>query len=374
MNADPATLRRSGRRLVHDASCALRLGALVVFAACPPHPLAAAEPATSNRPPRLVVAVLPFENATGDAALDDWRRALPTLMRSCLGSAEFLSLPGWKKIEPSLTHAGWTDAKALEPEVARQVAHDLKAGFAVWGSFQRQTNGWALEVSLLRTDRSASTEEIRLVEPNPVKLADSIARRLAAQWDRALADDTMERWRMVVTQNDTAAGKLAHALALELREAPPTEQEQAWREVIGADPRCGMAYSALIDLLTDAGQDAEISNLVEQHVRLQPRSCAAHAANGYRLLIVDDQAGAEAEMREALRLHPSCSKAVRVMFKLLANSGRWAELVAILKPAHASQPNAESIRIFLSLTRNPSGSFWRTRWRRLAITTAPGIC
>jgi hypothetical protein len=107
------------------------------------HASAATNAAVSNRPPRLVLVVLPFENATGNGALDDWQQTLPALVRSCLGSAEGVRVPGWKKLEPSLTGVGWADTKAVDPEWARQVARDLKAGFALWGSFQLQTNGWA---------------------------------------------------------------------------------------------------------------------------------------------------------------------------------------------------------------------------------------
>ena len=318
---------------------------------------AAADGASSNPPPRLVVAVLPFENATGDTACNDWRLAFPALVRSCLGGADSMSLPGGKKLQPVLERSDWTDAKAVDATLARQVARELKAGFAVWGSFQRRTNGWVLEVRVLRTDSDVPPENIRPVAPSPVKLAEPLARRLAALWDRPLAGDAMERWRMLATQNDAAAAKLAHALALESHEAPAAEQEQAWREVLAADPRCGMTYSALIDLLTGTGQDAEINKLVQQHVRLQPRSCAAHAANGLRLLVEKDEAGAEAELREALRLHPSCSNAVRTMFKLLANSDRWADLVVLMSQAHASQPGADSFRILLADALAQTGDF-----------------
>lgn len=41
----------------------------------------------ASQQPRLHIAVLPFGNATGDPAWDDWERALPSQIRSCLGEA-----------------------------------------------------------------------------------------------------------------------------------------------------------------------------------------------------------------------------------------------------------------------------------------------
>jgi thioredoxin-like negative regulator of GroEL/TolB-like protein len=309
---------------------------------------AAVEVVPSNLPSRLVVAVLPFENATGDAALDDCRQAFPVLVRSCLGGAECVNLPRGKELQPSLARAGWTATKAVDAALASQVARELKANFAVWGSVQRLPSGWAVEAKVLQVDSEAAAEAFRLTEPNPVKLAECLALRLAAQWGRPVAQDQQQHWRMSVTESDAAASKLAHAVALELRQASAAEQEQAWRDVLAADPGCGMACSAPINLLADAGRNGEIDRLVEQFVRQQPRSCAAHAANSLRLRIANDPAGAEAEVREALRLHPGCSTAVRAAFNLLANSERWTVLAAILKEARASRPAADCIRILLA--------------------------
>lgn len=153
---------------------------------------------------------------------------------------------------------------------------------------------------------------------------------------------------MSVAGSDAAAGKLAHGLAVELRQAPATEQEQAWRELIAAEPRCGMAYSSLINFLADAGRNGEIESQVEQWNREQPQSCVARSANGLQCLIANDPAGAETELREALRLHPGRSTAVWAAFKMFARSGRWADLVTILRKARASRPDAEFIQVLLA--------------------------
>ena len=274
----------------------LLVAALVLCASTAGRGWAATDVASSNRPPRLVVAVLPFENATGDAALDDWRQVLPALVRSCLGGAEFTSVPGWKKIQPSLVRAGWIDVKAVDAALACQVARELKANFAVWGSFRRQTNRWAVDAKVLPADADAAVQDIRLTELNPVKLAESLALRLVEQWGRPVSQDQQKHWRMSVTEADPAANMLAHAVALELRKAPAVEQEQAWREVLVSDPGCGMAYSAMINLLADTRRNAEIGKLVEEFIRQQPRSCVAHVANSVRLLVGDDVAGAETEL------------------------------------------------------------------------------
>ncbi len=348
MKPMPSILSHVGRRHFLNRHCALFLATLAMAVPDTSHASAATNAAASNRPPPLVVVVLPFANATGNPAMDDWQQALPALVRSCLRSAECASVPGWKKLEPSLTKAGWTDAKAVDPEWARQVARDVKAGFALWGSFQLQPDGWAVTAKLLQTEVEASPEEFRLSGSDPVKLAESLALRLVARWERPVSEAQQAHWRMMVTETDAAAGTLAHALAVDLRQAPAPEQEQAWREVLASDPGCGMAYSALINLLADDQRNEDLETLVGQWVGQQPDSCLAHSAKGLELWIEGDLAGAEAALHEALRLHPGCSAAVRAAFDMYASSERWPALAAILKDAHARRPEAEFIQILLA--------------------------
>ncbi len=225
--------------------------------------LPAADIVPSNFPPRLVVAVLPFENATGNAAQDDWREALLALVRTCLGGAEFTSCPRWKKIQPSLLHAGWTSTNAMDASLARQVARELNANIVVWGSFRRQTNGWRVDAKLRRADAEAAPVGIQVTAPRWVDLAESVALRLAEQLGRPIADDDRQNWRMYVTDSEQAADFLAHALALDQREAPAADREKAWRDVLAVDPRCVMAHHCLIYLLSETPRKIDCEKAVQ---------------------------------------------------------------------------------------------------------------
>ena len=190
-------------------------------------------------PPTIGVVVLPFQNATGDDAWDDWRQSLPALVRSCLDQAEFTRIPRWKTIQPALVRAGWTTTTTVDAKLARQMAQELKADVVVWGSFRHLTNGWAAEAKVLRAGSEAAPVELSFTSPRWVDLAESLALGLAKQLGCPIADVDRQRWRMLVTDSEQADGSLAKAIALETQKAPVADQEQAWREVLAADPRCG---------------------------------------------------------------------------------------------------------------------------------------
>ena len=326
--------------------------------ACSPAPSriwAAEQLAPPNFLPQLVVAVLPFENATGEAAWDDWRQALPALIRSCLGEVEFVSAPGWRKVQQSLVRAGWTATNAVDAALARQLARDLRAHGAVWGQVRRTSNGWAVDARLLRMGSEMGAEQIQATAAGWVDLAESVSLRVAKQLGRRLADDDREFWRMNMPHNDEAANGFAKAICLMISGAPVARQEAACREVLAADPRCGGAHSWLFETLLDPSRQADCKQAIEVFLQQQPRSCRAHLAHAVLSLAAGNQAGTEAEVMEALRLHRGCPDATRLLFRQLAPAGRWADLVSILKQALANRPDAEVTRIFLANALTQSG-------------------
>ncbi len=166
-------------------------------------------------------------------------------MRSYLNGAEFTSIPGWKKLQPALVRAGWTAASAGDAKLARQIARELNADVAVWGSFRRQTNGWAVDAKLLRTDTETAPVELHFTSPRWVDLAESLALGLAKQLDRPIAEDDRQNWKMHMPDSEPAAQCLAKAITLETQESPASDQEKAWRDVLAVDPRCGYAHVGL---------------------------------------------------------------------------------------------------------------------------------
>jgi len=312
-------------------------------------------------PPAIVVVVLPFQNATGDDAWDVWRQSLPALVRLCLDQAEFARIPRWKTIQRALVRAGWTTTTTVDAKLARQMAQELKADVVVWGSYRHLTNGWAAEAKVLRAGSEAAPLELSFTSPRWVDLAEWLALGLAKELGRPMADVDRQRWRMLVTDSEPAEGSLARAIALEVQRAPVAEQEQALREALAADPRCGYAHASLCMILRNTERKDDWEKAAREFIRQQPQLCAAHLALARLLSRSDDREGAEREVREALQLHRGCPDATQGLSTLLCMSERWADLLKFIEPAHTERPHDPNITAFLAFARAQNGDLEEAR-------------
>ena len=313
-----------------------------------------AQPPGSRRSLRIVV--LPFHNATGDAAWDAWRQAFPALVRMRLSGAEFTRIPGWKTIRPALVHAGWTATSAMDAKLAGQLAQELNADVAVWGNFRHLPKGWSLDAKVQHLNSAAAPAELHFTSRQWLELTNSLALGLAEQLDRPIAADEQQLWKLQLTDSEKAADGLAKAMALEDLKAPVAEQEQAWRDVLAADPRCGFAHAALCRILRETERKDDWDKAVREFVRQQPRGCGAHLALARWLWVSDDKEGAEREGLEALALHPACPEALLGMFVVLSKAGRWVELTKVLEQARADHPHDPATAVFLAAARAQGGN------------------
>jgi TPR repeat protein len=303
----------------------------------------------------LRIVVLPFHNATGDAAWDAWRQAFPALVRLRLSGAEFTRVPGWKTIQPALVSAGWTAAGAMDAKLARQLASELNADVVVWGSFRHLPKGWSMDARMLDLNSEEAPTELQFTSRQWLELTNSLALGLAKQLDRPIAADEQELWKMQLTDSEKAAECLAKAIALEDSKAPAAEQEQAWRDVLAADPRCGLAHAALCVILRKSEHKDDWDKAVREFVGQQPRSCGAHLALSRWLWASDDKEGSEREVREALELHPACPEALLGMSVLLIPD-RLGELTKVLEQARTLRPHDPATAVFLASARAQSGN------------------
>jgi len=320
-----------------------------------------ADPRTPSGPPRLVVAVLPFENRTGDSALDDWQQALASLVRPCLERADSTRTPGRDTIQSALKRSDWTAGNGVDTAQALDLAREAKANVIVWGRYRRQGDDWTADLQVLRVGGETPQVEIQATAPQWVDLAESIALHVAEQLDRRIAEDERRLWRMTVPSTEAAATRFAHAVNLEIREAPAAERESAWREVLAADPQCGMAHGSLIRLLSEAQRKSECRQAADEFIRQQPSLCYAHLTHAWMLGMDGEVAAAEAALREALRLHPDCPEATEGLFDVLATTGRWADLVSALEGTLDRRPDDEPARAFLAAALAQTGKLAEAR-------------
>ena len=261
-----------------------------VSAAQPPAPSAATNVQT------LRIVVLPFQNATGDTNWDDWQLALPVLIRRNFDGAKFTSFIGGEKTRQALKRAGWVAGHNVDAKLAGQVARDLRAKIAIWGSFQRQSNQWTVEAQVLNTNSSSGPVQIKIASPDLARLPEQVATNLAGHLNRPIAEADLQYSRKYLTVSEPALKLLARAISLDDQKQPDAE-EKVLRQLLAEDPRCGLAHILLIQIYSDEkARTNELAAAVHEFVQQCPDLCDAHLQNAWLFQDEQDKAGMEREL------------------------------------------------------------------------------
>jgi Flp pilus assembly protein TadD/TolB-like protein len=304
----------------------------------------------------LRIVVLPFHNATGDTNWDDWQLALPALMRAKFSNVKYTSVIGREKTRQALNRAGWVAGQGLDAKLADQVALDLRAQIAIWGSFQRQSNQWTVEAQVRDTNSPATPVQIKITSPDWGRLPEQVAIRLAGHLNRPIAEADLQYSRNYLTVSEPALKFLARALSLH-GQNQASEEENVLRQLLVKDPHCGLAHCRLIQIYSnEEARTNELAAATHEFVRQCPDICDAHIANARLLFNEHDEAGVKRELREALRVHPGCPESCRKWFRVLGMNQQWVELQGILEPAHAVRPDNTDITILLAAAKSLSGA------------------
>jgi len=114
--------------------------------------------------PRASLALLPFENATGDPSFDWIRTGLPELLRTDLQQAETLRLVGEDRVQGILDGLKVGDEGDFRPDTIRRISNLLGVDNVLTGSLLKAGDQFRLEASVQQTlgDSVSSGTPIRI--------------------------------------------------------------------------------------------------------------------------------------------------------------------------------------------------------------------
>ena len=107
------------------------------------------------------IAVIPFENMTGDPEYDYLRRAIPNLLITSLEQSKYLRVTTWERMRDLLDQTGRGDVDLIDKEVGFELSRIEGIDFIVTGSFVKAGNTFVTDVKVLDVEtkelvRSAS--------------------------------------------------------------------------------------------------------------------------------------------------------------------------------------------------------------------------
>lgn len=301
-------------------------------------------PPRNPSPQRVMLAVLPFANLSGDAHEDYFADGLTEEMIAQLGQLQ----PAKLGVIARTSTVRYKDTK----ETAAQIGRELGVGYLLEGSVRRGGERVRITAQLIQTEEQthlwAQTYERPLTDVLNIQreIAERITHSLSIQLLSSATSIPASSHVNFESYDKYLLG--LHELGKGTRESG-NRAIQYFQEGIAKDPNDARLYAALAGaydaITTYYGSPAEVMPRAKEAalraVGLDPNLASAHVRLGYVRLFFDwDWPAAEVEYRRALEINPSLPEAQLGYANYLATLGHFDEAISRVQQAYLFDPLA----------------------------------
>ena len=313
---------------------------------------------------RRSIAVLPFDNMSGDASNDPFTIGIHDDLLthiSRIGSIKTISRTSVLK---------YRDTTKTIPEIG----NELGVATILEGGIQRAGDRVRINVQLIDTATDehlwADTYDRRLTASNVFAIQTEIAVAIAAALRATLSTEEQRRLEYAPTEN--LAAMEAYYLGKQLLEERSRESLFAaveyFEKVIELDPRYALAYSGLADAYmllpeytptVDMHEARETSEAAANRaLELGPEEPEVLASAGWnRLIHYYDWTEAERLLRRALAIEPNNAGALHWLSHVLSWQGQHTEALAKAERALEVDPHTTLMAMNLAYIRTDANLF-----------------
>ena len=224
------------------------------------------------------VAVVAFENQTGDPKYDTMRKVIPSLLITNLENTGLFKVSTWERMRDVLGQMGRKDLEVVDGDAGFAFCRREGVAFIVVGSFSKLGETFVTEFKLLDPDsrKIVATAAARGTGEDSILNAhiDELSRRLAA--GMGVAGPQLDATRMAVAELTTRSTD-AYAAYLQgmehLNKLEEPEARCSFEKAIELDPEFAVAYLRLGRTLEREGNPESVSSgLPQGQGALGPRS------------------------------------------------------------------------------------------------------
>ena len=231
------------------------------------------------------VAVVAFENQTGDPKYDTMRKVIPSLLITNLENTGLFKVSTWERMRDVLGQMGRKDLEVVDGDAGFAFCRREGVAFIVVGSFSKLGETFVTEFKLLDPDsrKIVATAAARGTGEDSILNAhiDELSRRLAA--GMGVAGPQLDATRMAVAELTTRSTD-AYAAYLQgmehLNRLEEPEAQVSFEKAIELDPEFAVAYLRLGRTLEREGNWERV-----QAAYLKAKELSARAPEKERLLI-----------------------------------------------------------------------------------------
>ncbi len=297
---------------------------------------------------RVTVAVLWFEDRTGDPQSAHWRYGFKRLLTDQL--KQISAIRPRDGVEFARHYLGLSKGAPLDASQARKMGELIEAQRIIWGSYRRHADKWHVSAYILNVASGLPSDELSASSADWFELRDTlieqILKELCVVPSQKERQEMARRW----TTSPAALEWYSKANAMQEEQKSLLEQEQSAHKAIETDPQFVNAYVAVAATLFSQGKLAQAEQFARQALKIRADYAYAHIVLGISLLRQDKAAEAEQMLREAHRLDPDEPEALIWLGELYANQQKWDETITFLGKAKLLDPMSAKIHAALGLT------------------------
>jgi len=297
---------------------------------------------------RVTVAVLWFEDRTGDPQSAHWRYGIKGLLTDQL--EQISAIRPRDGVEFARHYLGLSKAAPLDASQARKMGELIEAQRVIWGGYRVQGDKWQVSAYILNVASGLPSDELSASSADWFELRDALIKQVLKELCVTPSQKEQQKMARRWTTSPAALEWYSKAIALQEEGKPLSEQEHSARKAIEADPQFVKAYVAVAATLFSQGKFAQAEQITRQALKIKPDCAYAHVALGISLLRQDKPAEAEQKLREAHRLDPDEPEALFWLGELYANQQKWYEAITSLGKAKLLDPMSARIHAALGLT------------------------
>jgi len=262
---------------------------------------------------KLSIAVISFENLTGDSAFDYLQKALPNLMITSLEQSRFLSITTWERMSDLLKQMGRKDVGFIDKDTGFELCRMEGVEAIVVGSIVRTGNMFATDVKVLDVESKRLLTSARVTGEG----VDSILRSQIDELSRdvyrgvGMSERKLRGSPQTKIADVTTSSMEAYKVYLRgLEESDVHAYESAARyleKAVELDSTFAMAYAALYTVYRELENSKACYAALEKAVTYAARATEKerlYVAAAHTLSVEKDNAGFIRQLEELIRKYP----------------------------------------------------------------------
>ena len=234
------------------------------------------EEAVLIAPGKPSLAVMYFENNTGDEGLDHWRKALSDLLITDLSQSKYLRVLSGESIFNILSQLNQLEAKSYSSEVLQQVAARGRVEHILVGKYAKAGDAFRIDIVL----QEASTGELLgservegIGEESMFSMVDELTRRIKANFKLSAEQIASDIDREVgkITTSSPEAYKYYSEGRKYFNQGDYRQSIPFMERAVAIDPEFAMAYRSMAWAYSGLGYSSEIKKYFQKALELSDR-------------------------------------------------------------------------------------------------------